>query len=1083
MKAELPPPPDQAERDAIVRGRSRSMLVEASAGTGKTYTLIEALLHAALDADPAIPLSQAAAVTFTEKAAGELKARLSARLLEAARTGDRKRRERARRALDDVERAEVSTIHAFCQALLKERPIDAGVDPGFTPIDEIASRAIAVRVWHDWWRREVEESPKGPIAEALRAGASLGRPEEERPSLSLLAFELYKERARLDGAPPAEEAPRLLAIRLREWSNELARAVSEAKYPQSPVARWLRQIAGWLGELAQLSGRPKFADVAAAMPVGEFRSAKGLWPDERYKEIKNLVGKIRRRTEKLAPQVRYWPLLSRVLARLRDPENGFFGAVASEKRRRGLVDFDDLLLFARDLLAKSAPARAHFKRRFRLLAVDEFQDTDPLQMEIVYRLTAPDGGEDDWREIVPEAGRLLLVGDPKQSIYRFRRADVESYRHASAGLERRTLCANRRSLPALLAWSNAVFEGLLTADSERPWEIAYESFEPWREEEGLPGPRVVYLEPPADFRGSGSDAEAEAVAAFVHESIAKARFRPGEAAILVRTNDRVGDFQEALDRYEIPSVLEGGRDFFEREETAAVLAILRALDDPRDAVSVYAALKSAFFSFSDEDLFRAKTAGVSFDFTATKTAPAAGRLADAFALLARLRRERHARPAAETLADLYEATGAVETAASKRVGGLQAQANLERILVAARALSEGGLSFSALVRALEDRTGSEAGEPRAFEEDVEAVRILTMHKAKGLEFAITIVTGLGVDTGARSSSGPVVFGGHGAWAASLGLGGIPVETPDLTVVHDQHRERELAEEKRLFYVACTRAKDLLVVSCYRDIKDLKSGEVSDDATRTSTPFGRFRPHLERAAARPGLVERQPPRPGPRAVAAGQPAAGRPAQELARELDQVARRPEELAKEASAKLRRAGHVAGQEAIAEDLPAGERERFVVSDAAARIGSAVHETMQAVVERGADLARAAAEAAADWELSVEARAQVEQLARRLVSSPLFTRAAAAWRRLAETPVLFCDAKGFLVEGKIDLLFEDESGFVLVDYKTDRDLGKRLPEYTAQLSDYAAALRALGLPRPVAAAFLLSARDGQAIEVKLSQ
>jgi ATP-dependent helicase/nuclease subunit A len=1083
MKTELPPPSDQAERDAIVRGRERSMLVEASAGTGKTYTLVEALLHAALDADPGISLSQAAAVTFTEKAAGELKARLSQRLLEVSKTGETARRDRARRALDDVERAEVCTIHAFCQTLLKERPIDAGVDPGFTPIDAIASAALAHRVWHDWWRREVIDSPEGAVAQALRSGTSLGRPEDEWPSLSLLALELYDERARLDGAPPAEEAPRLLVVRLREWSNGLARAVSEARFPNGPASQWLRQIAAWLGELSMLAGKPKFAEVASHFSSGGFQGAKGNWPPERYEEIKGQVARIKRRTEKLGRQARYWPLLAGVLARLRDPETGFFGAIAEEKRRRGLIDFDDLLLFARDLLRNSAPARAHFRSRFRLLAVDEFQDTDPLQMEIVYRLSGADGGEEDWRTIVPEPGRLLLVGDPKQSIYRFRRADVESYRHAAKGLERRTLSANRRSLPALLEWINATFGELLVEETERPWEIAYEKFEAWRETEDQTGPRVVYLEPPAHFRGTGSDAEAEAVATFVHESIANAKFQPGDVAILVRTNERVAAFQEALDAFEIPSVLEGGRDFFEREETAAVLAVLSALEDPRDAVRVYAALKSAFFSFSDEDLFRAKTAGVSFDFT--RPGPVSGRLAAALALLSRLRRERHARPAAETLADLYEETGAVETAASRRIGGLQAQANLERIAVAARALSEGGLSFGALVRALEDRTGSEAGEPRAFEEEVEAVRILTMHKAKGLEFKVTIITGLGAEPGGRSGSGPVVFGGDGSWGASLGIGGISVDTPDLAVVRDQSRERELAEEKRLFYVACTRAKDLLVVSCYRDIKDRKDGSVSDAGERDSTPYGRFRPHLHRAAGRPGLVQRQSPRSVLRSVAPGKAPAARPAEELARDLDQVLHRPEALAAERSCKLRRAGQGAGAKAdagtAAEDLILEERERSAVSNPAVRIGSAVHEAMQAIVERDTGAARAAEEASAKWELSPECAREAAELVSRLAGSELLARSAAARRRFGELPVLFRDPAGFLVESKIDLLFEEESGFVLVDYKTDRDIARRMPEHTAQLSDYAAALKALGLSRPLVAAYLLSARDGRAIEVTL--
>jgi len=1080
---DLPPPPDQRERETIVRSRERSILVEASAGTGKTHTLVQALLYAALDASPGIPLSQIAAVTFTEKAAGELKARLSSLLLEVARHGEGERSRRARAALDDVERAEVSTIHAFCQTLLKERPVDAGVDPGFIPIDEVASRALAARVWHDWWRREVEQSPEGPVAEALRAGASVGRPEEDRPSLSLLAFALYKERARLDGAPPAEEAPRRLADCLREWSNELARAASEARIPRGPIVERLREIAAWLGELARLAGRPKFTERAAEMPGGDFRGGKGLWSEGRYQEIKDLVATITKRTKRATEQAEHWPLLAGVLARLRDPESGFFGAVAEEKTRRGLVDFDDLLLLARDLLRRSSPARAHFRRRFRLIAVDEFQDTDPLQMEIVARLAGAEGGEEDWRSIPPEPGRLLLVGDPKQSIYRFRRADVESYRRIAGGLDRCTLSANRRSLPAMLTWINTAFEQLLEGHREKPWEIGYEPFLPWRREDEGEGAPVVYLEPPPGWTGktgARDAAEAEAVAEFLFRSIQQKRFQPGDAAILVRTNERVADFQEALDRYEIPCVLEGGRDFFQREETAAVLAALTALEDPRDAVSLYTLLKSSFFSFSDEDLFRARAAGVRFDYTDTRRRPADPRLAEAFALLARLRHDRHARPAAETLAELYEATGAVEAAASLRVGGLQAQANLERILVAARGLSESGLSFGGLVRALKDRTGGEAGEPRAFEEDVEAVRILTMHKAKGLEFPVTIVTGLGSDSGARSSP-TVVFGGPEAWGASLGIGGVRIETPDFGVVADENRERELAEEKRLFYVCCTRAQNLLVISHFRDIHETKTKGLSDAGDRSSTPFGRFRGHLDRAAARPGLVERLALRPGPRAVPVEEAPEAIPAPALARELTDLSRRPEALSRERSAKLRRPGLPTGGQEVPEDMPAGERERFAVSDKAARLGSAVHEVMQAVVERGLAVGQACAEAATAWELSPEGRREVEDLAERLVRSPLFVRSAAARRRFSELPVLYRDGSGFLVDGKIDLLFEEDAGFVLVDYKTDRDLSVRMPEYRAQLSDYAAALSALGLGKPVTQAYLLAARSGEAVEVPL--
>ena len=425
----------------------------------------------------------------------------------------------------------------------------------------------------------------------------------------------------------------------------------------------------------------------------------------------------------------------------------------------------------------------------------------------------------------------------------------------------------------------------------------------------------------------------------------------------------------------------------------------------------------------------------------------------------------------------------METAASRRVGGLQAQANLERIAVAARGLSEGGLSFGALVRALEDRTGSEAGEPRAFEEEVEAVRILTMHKAKGLEFKVTIITGLGAEAGGRSVSGPVTFGGDGAWGASLGIGGIR-STRRTSSSSATRAASETWPRRSGSSMSPARGRGICSSSrCYRDIRDLKDGSLSDAGDRESTPFGRFRPHLDRAAEKAGLVERQPPRSRPRKVAGVKPSAARPAEELAREIDRVARRPEALEVERSLKIRRAGHGGGPieeaDSPAEDLPFEERERLAASAPAVRIGSAVHEAMQAIVERGTGAERAVAEASAAWELSAERAREVSELVARLMSSELFARSARAVRRLAELPVLFLDPEGFLVEGKIDLLFEEDAGFVVVDYKTDRDIAKRMPEYTAQLADYRAALGAIGLSKPVAAAYLLSARDGKAITI----
>ena len=1083
-----PPAPDSETRLRIVGDTGRSVLVEASAGTGKTYTLIESILHRVFNPASRLSLAKTAALTFTEKAAGEMKIRLRRALERIASSSSDPRRARAEEALRDLDRGEVTTIHSFCLALLRERPFDAGIDPDFSQLDPAASTELANRVWNDWWKQELGERPAGAIATALRQGLAVGRVDEEMgSSLSQIARSLYAERTRLDEVRlPRAEVASVVPV-FRQWRAEIRKAIEEARAGSGAAIGYLREISGFLESLETSGSLSELATRASDFPNGTLHGASTLWAGERCEQIKKLVSKRREFFVNglFSEQVRRWSPLVAALDRLIDKQSGYLAAVAAEKRRRNVLDFDDLLLYARDMLRRSPAARDHFRRRFEFLAVDEFQDTDPLQMEILLRLAAKDGGEEDWRSIVPEPGRLFVVGDPKQSIYRFRRADVESYRAAARGMEKETLLASRRSHRGILDWVNGVFDRLLRGDPDRPFEIEYSPLAPWTVRPSPAGERVVYLEPPpgwSEEKDPWTSSEAAAVARDVSDRIAAGAVRARDVAILVRSNARVADFQEALDRHGISSVLEGGQEFYERAETAAVVTALKAISNPHDSVSVYAALKSMLFSFSDEDLLREQLAGVRFRYD--RDLPTSVRLADAYALFSQLRRERHSRSARDTMNDLYRATGAIEIA---RAGsqGLQAVANLERLAVIAGDLSNAGLSFGSVVRALESEAGAETGEPRAYEEEEDAVRILTIHKAKGLEFPVVYVTDLAAQTGGKRQA--IVFGGtSGIWGTTAAMGGFAVETPGFRLALEESRERERAEEKRLFYVAATRARDLLVISCWRAIRRTKTG-ISDARDRDSSNLGRFWDSM-RPETLPGLVAVASPEPTypPRSDAA--PAADEAAAAaLEEEVARIGERVLDLQEHRSLPLRRAGahHDGGGESTA-DRPREDRDADATPSRAERLGSAVHDAMQAVVERRIPGDRAADDASAVWELAPREAAEVRRLVRRIITSELFTRSGRASRRFTELPVLFRDGGGFLVEGKIDLLFEENGEWVIVDYKSDRwSPGERdqlaRERYTAQLNDYAAAVRALGGDTHVSSVWILSARDGVAVSIPL--
>src|SRR6202034_1318007 len=528
-----------------------------------------------------------------------------------------------------------------------------------------------------------------------------------------------------------------------------------------------------------------------------------------------------------------------LVAALRDELWELVELYQKQKQAAGQLDFSDLLFGARALL-QNDEARRYFQDRFGRIFVDEFQDTDPVQAEVLLLLAADDPAERDWRKAVPAPGKLFLVGDPKQSIYRFRRADVSRYLDvkpvlAAAGVKQESLQQCRRSVQPILDFVNAAFEPLM-GENYLPLMGGRPDI--------LGQPAVIALPMPAPYGKRNFSAKAiekcapDTVAAFVAwligqsdvaewrvvdpETCEPVKIAPEHICILFRnfTNfgkDATRNYVRALEAHGIPHMLVGSKSFHGREETVALRAALRAVEWPEDSLSVYAALRGPLFAIADELLFRFLEATPPLPNPLRKLPDdldaAFEPIADGLKFLAALHRERNARPVAVTLTLLLEHVRA-QAGFALRKGGERVLANVYRLIDLARRFEvNGATSFRAFVQFLEEESaGGETSETPLMERKSSGVTLMTAHKSKGLEFPVVILADMNAPMIRFEGGGRHVNSERGLAAQRL-IGWSPQELTDNA---DLEMRRDTEEAWRIAYVAATRARDLLVVAATGD---------------------------------------------------------------------------------------------------------------------------------------------------------------------------------------------------------------------------------------------------------------------------
>jgi len=1093
---------DQHQRDRIVvDGLDETLFVEAGAGSGKTSNLVERVVNLVLTGR--VRLRDVAAITFTEAAASELRDRIRVAFEREVLNATGERRQRASAAVDEADQAAISTLHGFARRILAEHPLAAKLPPRITIVDEITSQIS----FEQRWARFVDAIYANPLYTLLLERAALCRiPLEPRypnqVTLKDVAAVLTQGWDRLESIARRPVEP-LGAVDFAPFDAAVADLDDVRDTCRDDSDKLYEHIGALLPEMkaiaAVLDPDHKLALLANVGSDGWRPSSFGTvaaWgcPGKDVREyIKAVSAAGARIVEGVADQV-LRRLCILIATEVLD--------AAEARRRDGALEFHDLLVLARRVLRDSDAARHALHDRYRCLLLDEFQDTDPIQIDLAVLIAGAIEGDRaaEWSQVAVEPGRLFFVGDPKQSIYRFRRADIALFLNARDrfGADDRLvrLTTNFRTVEPIVTWVNALF-GQLMADEKVGSQPRYVPLVAHRTPQPGCDHRPVRLGGPHDEARAAELREAEA--ADVAGVVSQVRSHPGDwpvfdtvsrewrparltdVTILVPTRTSVPYLGAALDAAGVPYRLDTGTLVFDTQEVRDVLAAVRAVDDPTDELSVVAALRSPLYGCSDADLFDFREAGGRWNPSAP---PPAG--ADR-------------QPVAAAIAHLHELwldrwwsrpSDVVERIVRERQAMLAAFGDerprevwrrLRFLVDQARAFDDaggGGLRAFTEWAELQQSGGSRVHEPLLAETDDHAVRVMTIHGAKGLEFPITILSGMTTKPTGRRTGAKVLWIDD---EPAIRIGSKQV-TDNFDPRAEIEDDMDADEKLRLLYVAATRARDHLVVSCHHRARpgggDGSYGHLmwdllGDDDRSLSlwrdfdTPVHSPPPAPARSpaaieddrdawiSARRELLATAGRRRVMSATAIAAASVAGPEQlELALDGSDVAAGVAIVDRPGSAPIGDEPH-SDPDASADEPRAWRRGR-----AGTAIGRAVHATLQSVALT-IDIDDPVIDGIGEREATLEAVPEAADTVAAMVRSALASDAVSLARRFPHHKELYVAAPvgDRVVEGYVDLLVETADGLVVVDYKTDTvaseaEVDAKLGRYELQGAAYAVAL-----------------------------
>jgi ATP-dependent helicase/nuclease subunit A len=845
---------DEQVREVAIKDLAHHIFLSAGAGTGKTHVLVHRYLSFLSSGTATVP--EIVCVTFTEKAAGELKARIRAECEQAAARESTDLESQWIHHKRALENAPINTIHGFCTRLLRENAFALGIDPRFQVLDErdAERRRQEIAREHVLGRlRRTESKALALLAEYLGIPAVI---DLFKSLLYCASPELANENS------PDELLSAWKEFRLESLTTELKRLARKPSWSQAvtaletnePIRAGCRvasrrvQILAGITELMKESRAPVErlqASQTILLHCSLLHMSKSKWQNPNT--IKESIISLRELLRSTAALQAVSDQIEKTAALLSNALNSEWPIVARSYRQAkfstSVLDFDDLQWQALRLLRDQPQVCLNYRQRFKAFLIDEFQDTDQIQKEILWRLSGLHS------DSVGRASNVFIVGDAKQSIYRFRGADVSVFNETELEMQERShthvlqLGKNFRTIHPLMELVNDVFsdeEVMGSHDKLDLFEAKYNKLFAHRASSNIECADLLLI--------SGEEGEpleqlrlrqAEAVARKLRNLIDEQPFQIEEAdsvrpiqwkdiAILFRAMTDIAGFERAFRQWGIPYYLVAGRGLYGRQEVRDLLSFLRAIENSQNEVALASVLRSPFVGINDETLFwlcresnlSASLAVVAGRLTRKNESKELARidgeeikkLKNADATLRRYRRIKDRLPLGQLIDSIVNETG-FSSALLSGLGGEQKVSNLRKIADLARSTERGGtLALDDFIQVISDLTVREAreGEASTSEEESNVVKLLTIHKSKGLEWPIVVVPDLERRPVAFSGKfimsgpfGPIVRGeeinGERAWPSAG------------RILKSQENEKDTAERRRLLYVAMTRARDHLVL--------------------------------------------------------------------------------------------------------------------------------------------------------------------------------------------------------------------------------------------------------------------------------
>lgn len=1073
------PASDELSKKLIAEELHSNILVEAVPGSGKTYNLIRRLVSMVTHGN--IPAGQIAAITFTRKAAEELRTRFHekvAALLAKAATGASDR-QKLQRAAVEIEDGYIGTIHGFCGSIIRQYPVEAGIDPTFREIEPEESDAMLLETWSSY----LNEHPE--LIDLLSAYNTGSRDDKLLQSLKEISGHLDVE-----FPAPENKMPDVNQI-LDAWDKMWLEALKLRPFPDTATGDWVSEDerSYWKmldrknAELKKVRAEGNIYKTWQSLSYNpDFFTQKYSCNPAAAKQLKALISAFYTLFAEFDLQFcigSYKELL------------GHFNAVARqaalERRQQGCLDFVDLLNETARLLKRQPGIRQAVARRFKHLLVDEFQDTDPIQAEIIFLLCDP-AGSNDWRQCRPVPGSLFVVGDPKQAIYRFRRGDIDTYRTAASVLAKNsarilTLQTNRRSVPEICGWVNESFAPVFAAQ-QAEGQIEFASMGKFRSPEGcssllrlnaefsemqelneLKHQREIQTNPgkelkKVDLRNIqfGNIINARKITRLIREAVENGhsslcngrKLSPQDFLIVSRSNNVLSFIALELEKAGIPTSLSGGGNLLSerlRQDLLPLYWLMRAVSLPTDAALLYATLIGPLWGFSEADLYlHVKKYGRLSVFSDVDFTPGeeVGEALNQIRQFNAWQREFPAGTAFRRIIRHASVYAWLQTC-SEGEFKIRLMNDVEKMFDAN--------PFNQAVSVFGSWIGSWPSENRPAEAGT--VNLMSVFRAKGLEAPVVIVAGFSRQEAAREPFICVTRDTEPHQAhirIARRNGEFATRTiscsPEWTGLVNQEMKALSLEETRKDYVAATRARDCLIICSMSSEK----GEIKTVLRKEMKEYVAALPVIDSVGCASEAVQVKK--------------AGRGRSKKAPDYSAMYK---EFC-EAIENCRQKASQPSCESISVTELAEPADKSVFarnSDRGTGYGLAMHQVLDTAMRHGlskernmaSELAGLFAHAAGEDAALALKKDELLKEAMGAIAHPIWYEACSASTCLTEVPVasLEADAKRLPVKsevsgalrlnGTIDLVYRFKDGWKIVDYKTDLVNDDR---HLQQLADY---------------------------------